>query len=123
MFVKLLKSKLHRARVTDTKVHYPGSIAIDPEIMEAAGIVPYEFVLVADVDNGNRLQTYAVPGESGMGEIVMLGAAAKLIEKGDLVIIFSFGYYDTQDARNIKPRVVTFNHDERPNQIEHVNLK
>ncbi|MHC4331683.1 MAG: aspartate 1-decarboxylase, partial [Planctomycetota bacterium] len=67
MFVKILKSKLHRARVTETKLHYPGSIEIDSALMEAVGILPYESVLVADLNNGSRLETYAVPAESGSG--------------------------------------------------------
>ena len=123
MFVKLLKSKLHRAKVTKTKLHYPGSVAIDPEIMEAAGILPHEFVLIADIENGNRLQTYAVPAEPGSGDIVILGAAAKLVKQDDLVIIFSFGYCDTEESRQIRPKVVTFDHTEKANQIKEVTQK
>jgi len=81
MFVKILKSKLHRARVTETKLHYPGSIAIDSALMEAAGILPYESVLIADLNNGNRLETYVVPAQAGSGQIVVLGAAAQLIQE------------------------------------------
>ena len=106
MFVKILKSKLHRARVTDAKLHYPGSIAIDSALMEAAGILPYESVLVADLDNGNRLETYVVPAEAGSGEIVILGAAAQLIQPKDIVIIIGFGYMTPEEARNHKPKVV-----------------
>jgi len=106
MFVKLLKSKLHRATVTDTKLHYPGSIAIDSTLMEAAGILPYESVLVADLNNGSRLETYAVPAEAGSGKVVILGAAAQLINPKDLVIIFSFGYYTPEEAVKCKPKVV-----------------
>ncbi len=108
MFVKILKSKLHRARVTQAKLHYPGSIAIDPNLMEAAGIMEYEFVLIADLNNGNRLQTYAISGEPDSGEISILGAAANLIKKDDLVIIFSFGYYTPEQAHQLKPKIVTF---------------
>ncbi|HUW17967.1 MAG TPA: aspartate 1-decarboxylase [Sedimentisphaerales bacterium] len=106
MFVKLLKSKLHRATVTDTKLHYPGSIAIDSELMQAADILPYEFVMVADLNNGNRLETYAVPGEAASGQIIVLGAAAHLIKPKDIVIIFSFGYYTADEAKIIKPKIV-----------------
>ena len=106
MFVKILKGKLHRARVTDAKLHYPGSIAIDSALMEAAGILPYESVLVADLDNGNRLETYVVPAEAGSGEIVILGAAAQLIQPKDIVIIIGFGYMTPEEARNHKPKVV-----------------
>ena len=91
MFVKLLKSKLHCATVTETKLHYTGSIAIDSALMEAAGILPYESVLVADLNNGSRLETYAVGAEAGSGQVVVLGAAAQLIKPGDVIIILSFG--------------------------------
>jgi aspartate 1-decarboxylase len=106
MFVKILKSKLHRARVTEVKLHYPGSIAIDSVLMEAAGILPYESVLIADLNNGNRLETYAVPAEAGSGQIAVLGAAAQLVEPRDIVIILSFGFFTPEEAREFKPKVV-----------------
>jgi aspartate 1-decarboxylase len=105
MFVKILKSKLHRARVTETRLHYPGSIAIDPELMDAAGILPYESVLIADLDNGNRLETYAVPAEAGSRRIVILGAAARLIKPKDTVIILSFGFFTPEEAKEFKPKI------------------
>ena len=106
MFVKLLKSKLHRATVTDAKLHYVGSIYIDSVLMEAAGILPYESVMIADINNGNRLETYAVPAEANSGKIVILGAAAQLVKTGDLIIIFSFAYCSPEEAKELKPRVV-----------------
>jgi aspartate 1-decarboxylase len=106
MFVKILKSKLHRARVTETKLHYPGSIAIDSELMEAAGILPYESVLIADLNNGNRLETYAVPAQAGSRQIVILGAAARLIKPKDIVIILSFGFFTPEEAKEFKPKTV-----------------
>jgi aspartate 1-decarboxylase len=106
MFVKILKSKLHRARVTASKLHYPGSIAIDSSLMEAAGILPYESVLVADLNNGNRLETYAVPAEAGSRKVVMLGAAAQLIKPKDIVIILAFGFLTPEEAKEFKPKVV-----------------
>ncbi len=106
MFVKLLKSKLHRATVTDTKLHYPGSIAIDSALMEAAGILPYESVLVADLNNGNRLETYVVPAEPNSGQIVILGAAARLIKLKDIVIVLSFGFFSPDQAKEFKPKIV-----------------
>ncbi len=105
MFVKILKSKLHRARVTETKLHYPGSIAIDSALMEAVGILPYESVLIADLNNGNRLETYVVPAEAGSGQIVILGAAAQLIQKKDIVIILSFGYLTPEEAKESRPKI------------------
>ena len=106
MLVKILKSKLHRATVTDMKLHYPGSIAIDSALMEAASILPYESVLVADLNNGNRLETYAVPAEADSGQVVILGAAARLIKPKDIVIIISFGFFTPQEAKEFKPRIV-----------------
>jgi aspartate 1-decarboxylase len=106
MFVKLLKSKLHRATVTDAKLHYPGSIAIDRVLMEAAGILSYECVLVADLNNGNRLETYAVPAEPHTGQVIILGAAARLIKPKDIVIIMGFGYFTPEEAEGFKPKVV-----------------
>ncbi len=115
MLVKILKSKLHRARVTETKIHYPGSIGIDSELMEAVGILPYELVLIADLNNGNRLETYVVPAEAGSGEISVLGAAAQLIEPKDIVIIMSFAFLTPEEAREFKPKVAVL--DENNNII------
>lgn len=106
MFVKVLKSKLHRATVTDSKLHYVGSIYIDSVLMEAGGILPYECVLIADINNGNRLETYAVPAEANSGRIEILGAAAQLVKTGDLIIIFSFAYCSPEEAKELKPRIV-----------------
>ena len=106
MFVKILKSKLHRARVTDSKLHYPGSIAIDSALMEAAGILPYESVLVADLNNGNRLETYVVPAEAGSRKVAILGAAAQLIKPKDIVIILAFGFLTPQEAGEFEPKIV-----------------
>jgi len=106
MLIKVLKSKIHRATVTDAIIDYPGSIGIDSALMEAAGIVPYELVLVADVTNGSRLETYVIPEPAGCGKVTILGAAAKLMKKRDLVIIMGFAYIEPADARHTKPRVV-----------------
>jgi aspartate 1-decarboxylase len=106
MLVKVLKSKLHRATVTDAKLHYPGSIAIDSALMEAAGILPYESVLIADITNGNRLETYVVPAEADSGKIIILGAAAQLIKTKDIVIILGFGFLTPDEAKESKPKVV-----------------
>lgn len=106
MFVKILKSKLHRATVTETKLHYPGSIEIDSELMEAADISPYESVLVADLNNGSRLETYAIPAKANSGKVVILGAAAQLVKPKDIIIIFSFGYYTPEEAKKVKPKVI-----------------
>ncbi|MHC4544302.1 MAG: aspartate 1-decarboxylase [Planctomycetota bacterium] len=106
MFVKMLKSKLHRATVTDAKLHYVGSIYIDSVLMEAAGILPYESVLIADINNGNRLETYTVPAKANSGEVVVLGAAVQLVKTGDLIIIFGFAYCTPEEAKIHKPKVI-----------------
>ncbi len=106
MFIKLLKSKLHRAMVTDAKLNYPGSIAIDSKLMEAADILPYESVLVADSNNGNRLETYVVPAEADSGQIVILGPAAHLIKTKDRIVILSFGFYTPEETKKLKPRII-----------------
>jgi len=106
MFVKALKSKIHAATVTDTRLHYSGSLAVDSELMMAAGISPYEAVLMADVTNGSRAETYIIPAEAGSGKIEVLGAAARLFNPGDTIIILNFGYYTPQEAKKLKPKVV-----------------
>ncbi len=116
MLVKLLKSKLHCAKITDTKLHYMGSMAVDSELMEAAGLVPYELVLVADLDNGSRLETYVVPEEAGSRRVEILGAAAKLMEKGHTVIVMGFGLFEPKEAKTYKPRVVVL--DENNNIVK-----
>jgi len=109
MLLKILKSKLHRARVTDAKLHYAGSVAIDSELMESVGLVPYESVMIADLNNGNRLETYVVPAEAGSRDIVIMGAAANLIHPKDIVIIFSFTFLTPEEAKEFKPKVVALN--------------
>jgi aspartate 1-decarboxylase len=113
MLVKVLKSKLHRARVTDAKLHYPGSIEVAEDLMQAAGIAPYESVLVVDVHNGNRLETYVVPGQPGSGKVVILGAAARLVQPRDIVIILSFAYCTPQEAADLTPKVVVLDENNR----------
>jgi len=105
MLIKVLKSKLHRATVTDASLHYPGSIGIDSELLEAVGIVAYEHVLVVDLNNGNRLETYVVPAEAGSGKIEILGAAAHLIKSGDIVIIMNFALCSPEEAAQLKPKI------------------
>ena len=106
MLIKILKSKIHRAKVTDSLIDYPGSIGIDSALMDACGIVPYESVLVADITNGARLETYVVPEKAGSGKITILGAAAQLMKKGDIIIIMNFAYLTPAEAKGFKPKVV-----------------
>jgi aspartate 1-decarboxylase len=102
----MLRGKIHRATVTDAQVEYEGSITIDAQLMEAAGIVSYEQVSVWSLTSGERLDTYAIPGKPGGGEICMNGAAAHRIKKGENVIIASFVRLDEKEIRGYSPRVV-----------------
>jgi len=102
----MLKSKIHRATVTDSDLHYVGSITIDPDLLEAADILDHEQVHVVDVDNGSRFETYTIPGTRGSGEICVNGAAARLVHRGDTIIVISYGSYDREDLESYEPRVV-----------------
>ncbi|MBI2955590.1 MAG: aspartate 1-decarboxylase [Chloroflexi bacterium] len=106
MFRTMMKGKIHRARVTEANVDYEGSITMDSELMKAADILPYELVHVVDIDNGARLETYAIEGEPYSGTICVNGAAARLIHEGDLVIIISYCQVPDEEARSIVPKVV-----------------
>ncbi|HVE00368.1 MAG TPA: aspartate 1-decarboxylase [Sphingomicrobium sp.] len=102
----MLKSKIHRATVTQADLHYVGSIAIDTELMEAADLLEGERVVIADITNGARLETYVIPAPRGSGIIGINGAAAHLVNAGDLVIIMNYGMFEDAEARSLKPRVV-----------------
>ena len=102
----MLKSKIHRATVTDADVNYEGSITIDPVLMEAADILPYEQVDVVNINNGARLTTYAIEGTRGAGEVAINGAAARLVNIGDTVIILSYRETEDEAARSHQPRLV-----------------
>ena len=102
----MLKSKIHRARVTGADLHYVGSVTIDRDLLEAADILEHELVHVLDVDNGARLETYAIAGQPGSGEITINGAAARLVSTGDTVIVVSYGSYSEAELERREPRVV-----------------
>jgi aspartate 1-decarboxylase len=102
----MLKSKIHRATVTDCDLHYVGSITVDPELLEAADIREFEQVAVVDVDNGARFETYTIAGEPGSGDMKVNGAAARLVHRGDTIIVISYGGYDPDDLEHYVPRVV-----------------
>ena len=106
MNITLLKCKLHRATVTNSDLHYEGSITIARDLMDAAGLLPYEQVDVLNINNGARFTTYAIEGKAGSGEIQVNGAAARLVQKGDLVIICAFAAMDAEEAKTFQPRVV-----------------
>lgn len=106
MFRTMMKSKIHRATVTQADLHYVGSLTIDEDLLDAANLLPGEQVDLVDVTSGARLTTYAIAGERGAGVIGINGAAARLVAKGDIVIIISYGLVDDSEARRLKPRIV-----------------
>lgn len=116
MFLRLLKAKLHQATVTQTELHYHGSVTIDRDIMDAVGLLPYEQVLIANCSNGTRGETYVLEGGRGTGQIQMNGALARLAHKGDRVIIMSFVFATPEEVSQIHPQVAIL--DEHNNIVE-----
>ena len=114
VFIKLLRAKIHRATVTRADPDYVGSITIDRDLMAASGIVEGECVLVANLANGTRQETYAIPGEPGAGEICLNGAAARLGEPSDRVIIMAFAYVAPEQASRLEPKIVLVDERNRP---------
>lgn len=102
----MLKSKIHRATVTDSDLHYVGSITVDPDLLEAADILIHEQVAVVNVDNGQRFETYTIVGERGSGEVKVNGAAARLVHRGDTIIIISYAQYSREELATYEPVVV-----------------
>lgn len=103
MLITLLKSKIHRATITDANLNYTGSITIDSDLMKLADLVPYEKVDIANINNGERFDTYVIEGPAGSGAIALNGAAARKGQKGDLIIILSYAQYDKSEAAKHKP--------------------
>lgn len=118
MQLKMLKGKIHRAVVKQAELNYVGSITVDPLLMEAAGILEYEQVQIADVENGNRFETYTISGEPGSGMICLNGAAARQVQTGDHVIIMAYADMSEQEAKQHKPKVVFVDEN---NQISRVS--
>jgi aspartate 1-decarboxylase len=106
MTIEVLKSKIHRAVVTEANLHYVGSCTIAEDLMEAANLIANEKITVVDVDNGNRLDTYVIKGKRGSGIISMNGAAARLVQPGDMVIIMSYARMDFEEAKSFEPKVI-----------------
>jgi aspartate 1-decarboxylase len=107
----MLKSKIHRATITGSDLHYVGSITIDQDLLDAADIREHEQVHVVDVDNGARFETYTISGERGSGEICINGAAARLVHTGDTIIVISYAEYSEEELESYTPRVVHVNRD------------
>jgi len=106
MVIEVLKSKIHRARVTQAELNYVGSITIDEDLIDAANIIPNEKVQIVNNNNGARFETYVIKGERGSGTICLNGATARLAQVGDIVIIMSYAYMEPEEARNYKPILV-----------------
>ena len=105
----MLRSKIHRATVTDANLEYEGSLTVDPVLLETAGILPYEQVSVSNLNNGERFETYVIPGKRGAGEMVLNGPTARKGTKGDKVIVFCWEYYNEQELKAYKPKLILVN--------------
>lgn len=119
MLLNLLKAKIHRATVTAADLHYEGSITVDRALMEAAGLLEHERVQVVDIDNGARLETYVIPGEPESGTICLNGAAARLVQPGDKVIIMAYTWVSAEEAQGFRPRVVLV---DQANKVREIKL-
>ena len=117
MELTMLKGKIHRAVVKQAELNYVGSITIDPELMDAAGILEYEMVQIVDVENGNRFETYTICGEAGSGMICLNGAAARCVSTGDKIIIMAYAQYEQEEARTHKPAVVFVDEENRISRV------
>jgi aspartate 1-decarboxylase len=117
MLINMLKGKIHRATVKQAELHYVGSITVDPVLMEAAGILEYEYVQIVDVENGNRFETYTIAGEPDSGMICLNGAAARQVAVGDHIIIMSYAQMTPEEAKEHKPHVVFVDDENRIRQV------
>jgi aspartate 1-decarboxylase len=106
MMRTMMKSKIHRATVTQADLHYVGSVTVDEDLLDAADLLPGELVHIVDITNGARLETYTIAGERGSGVIGINGAAARLVHTGDLVILIAYGQMEDAEARELEPHVV-----------------
>ncbi len=117
MLVTMLKGKIHRAVVRQAELNYVGSITVDPELMQAAGIYEYELVQIVDVENGNRFETYTIAGEPGSGMICLNGAAARQVHPGVHIIIMCYCQMEDKEVKDHKPKVVFVDDDNKINRI------
>lgn len=106
MIIEVLKSKIHRAKVTQAELHYVGSITLDEDLIDAANLIEGEKVNVLNINNGERLETYVIKGNRGSGEVCINGPAARKVHVGDMVIVFSFAQMDMEEARKFKPSII-----------------
>lgn len=117
MYLKMLKGKIHRAVVRQAELNYVGSITVDPELMQAAGIFEYENVQIVDVENGSRFETYTIAGEPGTGMICLNGAAARQVLPGDHVIIMAYAQMTPEEAKEFRPKVVFVDEENKISEI------
>lgn len=117
MLVTMLKGKIHRAVVKQAELNYVGSITVDPELMQAAGIYEYELVQIVDVENGNRFETYTIAGEPGSGMVCLNGAAARQVQPGDHIIIMCYCQMEDKEVKDHKPKVVFVDENNKINNI------
>lgn len=113
MQIQVLKSKIHRVKVTQAELHYVGSITIDEDIMDAANVIENEKVQVVNINNGERLETYVIKGERGSGTICLNGPAARKVQVGDVIIVISYASMDFEEAKNWEPTVVFPDHNNK----------
>ena len=117
MNLKMLKGKIHRAVVKQAELNYVGSITIDTELMEAAGILEYENVQIVDVENGNRFETYTIAGDAGSGMVCLNGAAARCVQVGDKIILMAYCDVDEEEAKTHKPKVVFVDNENKISRV------
>ena len=117
MEVTMLKGKIHRVTVKQAALDYVGSVTIDEDLMDAAGILEYEKVQIVDIDNGNRFETYTIAGERGSGMICLNGAAARCVSVGDLIIIMAYAQMTPEEAKGSKPKVVLVDHENKITKV------
>jgi aspartate 1-decarboxylase len=122
MLRTMCKGKIHRATVTDANLHYVGSLTVDVDLLERSDILPYEQVQVVNVNNGSRLVTYTIPGQRGSGTMCLNGAAARLGQKGDIIIVIAYGQFNDAEARALRPRVVLVDEKNRPIETQNAPL-
>ncbi len=113
MFRVMLRSKIHRATVTDANLEYEGSLTVDPVLMDAAGMLPYEQVNVSNLNNGERFETYVIPGKRGSGEMILNGPTARKGVKGDKIIVFCYEFFNEGELKSYKPNIVLVDENNR----------
>ncbi len=119
MTITMLKGKIHRVTVTQAELHYVGSITVDADLLDAAGILEYEAVQVVNIANGNRFMTYTIAGERGSGVICLNGAAARQAQPGDKVILMAYAQVSPEEAKDMRPQVVLVDDDNRISHVTH----